>query len=40
LIAIIGAKAREDKLWEIYFESASTLNDTIDELNKVRAWYA
>jgi len=40
LIAIIGAKAREDKAWEIYFESASTLNDAIDDLNAKRAWYA
>jgi hypothetical protein len=40
LIAIIGAKAREDKAWEIYFESASTLNDSIDALNALRAFWA
>lgn len=40
LIAIIGAKAREDKAWEIYFESATTLNDSIDNLNSIRAFYA
>jgi hypothetical protein len=40
LIAIIGAKAREDKAWEIYFESASTLNTAIDVLNSIRAFYA
>jgi len=39
LIAVIGAKAREDKAWEIYFESASTLNSAIDALNALRAFY-
>lgn len=24
LVAIVGAKAREDEAWEIYFESAAT----------------
>jgi len=41
LIAIIAAKAHEDEAWEIYFESASTLNNAVDELNAKReAWAA
>jgi len=40
LIAIIGAKAREDKAWEIYFESAATLNDALDAREAIRAFYA
>lgn len=39
LIAIVGAKAHEDRVWEIYFESASTLNDALDDLNAKREWY-
>jgi hypothetical protein len=40
LIAIVGAKAREDEVWEIYFESAATLNDAIADREAKRAWYA
>jgi hypothetical protein len=40
LIAIIGAKAREDEVWEIYFESAATYNDAVDDREAKRAWYA
>ena len=39
LIAIIAAKAHEDKAWEIYFESAVTLNNAIDNLNAIRENY-
>jgi len=39
LIAIVSAKAREDEAWEIYFESASTLNNAIDALNVKRAEF-
>lgn len=39
LIAIVGAKAHEDRVWEIYFESASTLNDALDDLHAKREWY-
>lgn len=39
LIAIVGAKAYEDRVWEIYFESAKTLNDAIDDLNKKREYF-
>lgn len=40
LIAIIGAKAHEDKTWEIYFESAATYNDAVADLNAKREFYA
>jgi DNA invertase Pin-like site-specific DNA recombinase len=40
LVAIIGAKAREDEAWEIYFESAATLNDALADREAKRAWYA
>lgn len=40
LVAIVGAKAREDEAWEIYFESAATLNDAIADREAKRAWYA
>jgi hypothetical protein len=40
LVAIVGAKAREDQAWEIYFESAATLNDGIADREAKRAWYA
>ena len=40
LIAIVGAKAREDEVWEIYFESAATLNDAIADREAKRLWYA
>jgi len=40
LISIIAAKAHEDEAWEIYFESASTLNNAIDNLNAIREAYA
>lgn len=35
----MAAKAEEDKLWEIYFKSATTLNDTLDELKAIREAY-
>jgi len=38
-INIIGAKAREDRLWEIYFESAATYNDALAARLKRRAQY-
>jgi len=40
LISIISAKAHEDQAWEIYFESASTLNNAIDDLNAKREFWA
>jgi len=40
LVAIVGAKAREDEAWEIYFESAATLNDGIADREAKREWYA
>jgi hypothetical protein len=40
LITIIGAKAHEDKTWEIYFESAATLNNAIDDLEAKREFWA
>lgn len=39
-ITLVSSKAREDKSWEIYFESATTLNNTIDDCNAKRAHYA
>lgn len=39
LIAIIGAKAHEDKSWEIYFESASTYNNAVADMEGRRAAY-
>jgi hypothetical protein len=29
VINVVGAKNKEDRLWEIYFESAATLNDAL-----------
>lgn len=40
LVAVVGAQAREDEVWEVYFESAMTLNNAIDDREAVRAWYA
>jgi hypothetical protein len=40
LVAIVGAKAREDQAWEIYFESATTLNDALHGREEKRQWYA
>jgi len=40
LVAIVGAKAREEEAWEIYFESAATLNDANADREAKRAWYA
>lgn len=40
LIAIVAAKAHEDKVWEIYFDSATVLNDALDAREAVRARYA
>jgi hypothetical protein len=39
LIAIIGAKAHEDKSWEIYFESAATYNNAVADMEARRAIY-
>ncbi len=39
LIAIIGAKAHEDKSWEIYFESAATYNNAVSDLEAKRAFF-
>ena len=39
LIAIVAAKAHEDKAWEIYFESVQALNNAVDNLNSIRAAY-
>jgi hypothetical protein len=39
-VAIVGAKAREDQAWEIYFESAATLNDGLHAREEKREWYA
>mgnify|MGYP003572882332 CR=1 FL=1 len=39
LIAIVAAKAHEDKAWEIYFESVQTLNNAVDNLNTIREAY-
>jgi len=40
LINIVAAHAREDEAWSIYFDSATTLNNAIDNLNLVRDNYA
>ena len=40
LIAVVGAKAREDEVWEIYFESVQTLNAAVADREAKRAWYA
>ena len=40
LISIVAAKAHEDKAWEIYFESAATLNDGIADLEAKREFWA
>jgi len=40
LIAVVGAKAREDEVWEVYFESVKTLNDAVADREAKRAWYA
>merc|ERR1711939_164092 len=29
VIAVVGAKSHEERLWEIYFDSAATLNDAL-----------
>jgi hypothetical protein len=39
LITIIGARAHEDKSWEIYFESAATYNNAVADLDAKRAFY-
>ncbi len=39
MIAIVAAKADEDKTWEIYFKSATALNDAKDDLAAKRAAY-
>jgi hypothetical protein len=40
LIAVVGAKAREDEVWEVYFESVQTLNGAVADREAKRAWYA
>jgi len=40
LIAVVGAKAREDEVWEVYFESVKTFNDAVADREAKRAWYA
>ena len=40
LIAVVGAKAREDEVWQVYFESVTTLNAAIDDREVKRQWYA
>jgi len=39
LIAIVAAKADENATWEVYFKSASSLNNAKDDLNTKRAAY-
>lgn len=39
VIAVVGAKSHEDRLWEIYFESAVALNDAIAAREVVRQRY-
>jgi len=39
-IALVAATAHEDKSWEIYFDSATSLNNAVDECNNKRAAYA
>jgi len=38
-INIVGAKNHEDRLWEIYFESATVLNDSLAKRVKIRQAY-
>jgi len=40
LIALVGAKAREDEVWEVYFESSATYNQALADREAKRAWYA
>ena len=40
LIAVVGAKAREDEVWEVYFESVKTFRDAEADREAKRAWYA
>ena len=40
LVAVVGAKAREDEVWEVYFESVKTFNDAVADRETKRAWYA
>jgi hypothetical protein len=40
LVAIVSAKAHEDKALEIYFDPAATLNDVIVYRETKCAWYA
>ena len=37
LIAVVGAKAREDEVWEVYFESVKTYNDAVADREAKRA---
>lgn len=39
VINVVGAKANEEKLWDIYFESAMTLNDALAKREVIRAHY-
>merc|ERR1712176_1658358 len=38
-IAVIGAKSHEERLWDIYFDSAIVLNDSIDKREVIRQAY-
>ena len=40
LIADVGAKAREDEVWEVYFESVKTFRDAEADRENKRAWFA
>ena len=39
VIAVVGAKSHEERLWDIYFDSAATLNDALAAREVVRAAY-
>merc|ERR1711907_239659 len=38
-IAVVGAKSHEERLWDIYFDSAATLNDALAARVVVREAY-
>ena len=39
VIAVVGAKSHEERLWDIYFDSAIVLNDSIDKREVIRQAY-
>merc|ERR1711939_427641 len=39
VIAVVGAKSHEERLWDIYFDSAMTLNDALAAREVRRAAY-